>query len=145
MLVAKGFVEELVSRSSTDIEPSRLILILRDQEAGIQLIMDCIAKARTLSISVINQLHELLTRHQDTTNAADQFGNRINVPLEKGVFKSQPNNSRRPDGTVHEYCPPIHVGSEMSNLLTFLAGYEEEDPVITAAWVHHRFTQIHPY
>jgi len=32
-LVAHGFVEDLVSHSSTDIEPSRLIDILRDQEA----------------------------------------------------------------------------------------------------------------
>src|SRR6266487_2136968 len=39
-LIAHGFVEELVSRSSTDIEPSRLIDILRDQEAAIQLMID---------------------------------------------------------------------------------------------------------
>ena len=39
-LVAKGFAEELVSHSSTDIEPSRLIDILRDQEAAIQYVMD---------------------------------------------------------------------------------------------------------
>src|ERR1700693_1494640 len=41
-LVTQGFVEDLVSRSSTDIEPSRLIDILRDQEAAIQLVMDCV-------------------------------------------------------------------------------------------------------
>ena len=45
-LVANGFVEELVSRSSTDIEPSRLIDILRDQEAAIQLVIDCVARKR---------------------------------------------------------------------------------------------------
>jgi hypothetical protein len=38
-LIVHGFVEDLVSRSSTDIEPSRLIDILRDQEAAIQLVM----------------------------------------------------------------------------------------------------------
>ncbi len=42
-LVTHGFKEDLVSRSDTDIEPSRLIDILRDQEAAIQLVMDCVA------------------------------------------------------------------------------------------------------
>jgi len=144
-LVAKGFIEELVSRSSTDIEPSTLIDILRDQEAGIQLIMDCIADTRRLTVAVVNELHELLTRHQEFTTAVDQFGVRTKIPLEKGVFKSQPNNPRRPDGGIHEYCPPVHVASEMDNLLSWLANYEAEDPVIVAAWAHHRFTQIHPY
>lgn len=144
-LVAKGFIEELVSRSSTDIEPSALIDILRDQEAGIQLIMDCIADSRDLSVAVVNELHELLTRHQEFTTAVDQFGTRINIPLEKGVFKSKPNNPRRPDGSMHEYCPPVHVDLEMENLLSWLADYKDEDPVIVAAWAHHRFTQIHPY
>ena len=48
-LVAHGFAEELVSRSSTDIEPSRLINILRDQEAAVQLVMDCVGHSRQLT------------------------------------------------------------------------------------------------
>src|SRR5581483_11004962 len=50
-----------------------------------------------------------------------------------------------PDGSMHEYCPPIHVDSEVEKLLTWLASYTDEDPVIVASWFHHRFTQIHPY
>lgn len=144
-LVAKGFVEELVSRSSTDIEPSRLVDILRDQEAGIQLVLDCISNSRELTVSVVNELHELLTRHQDTTVGIDQFGKRMEIPLEKGTFKSQPNNPKRPDGSTHEYCPPVQVKSEMDNLLGWLSQYASHDPVIVASWFHHRFTQIHPY
>src|SRR5437763_6784719 len=56
-LVAHGFVEDLVSRSSTDMEPSRLIDILRDQEAAIQLMMDCVGGNRALSKGVIHELH----------------------------------------------------------------------------------------
>lgn len=144
-LIAHGFVEELVSRSSTDIEPSRLIDILRDQKAAIQLVIDCVAGKRPLTKSVIHELHAILTKHQETTNAIDQFGNRIEITLLKGRFKQLPNNPRRPDGTIHEYCPPIHVESEMDNLLSWFAGYSAEDPVVVAAWLHHRFTQIHPY
>lgn len=144
-LVAKGFAEELVSRSSTDIEPSRLIDILRDQEAAIQLVMDCIAKKRELTKGVIHELHAILTKHQDTTTAIDQFGKRIQIPLIKGRFKIHPNNPRRSDGSVHEYCPPVHVEAEMEHLLKLLAEYSDIDPVIVASWLHHRLAQIHPY
>ncbi len=144
-LVATGFVEELVSRSSTDIEPARLIGILRDQEAAIQLVVDCVAGKRALTKSVVHELHSILTRHQDTTTAIDQFGNRLEIPLLKGRFKEQPNNPRRADGSFHEYCPPVHVDSEMENLLRWLGEYAQDDPIIVSAWFHHRFTQIHPY
>lgn len=144
-LVAAGFREEIVSRSSTDIEPSRLIDILRDQEAAIQLVMDCVANNRQLTKSVIHELHSILTRHQDTTTAIDQFGNRREIPLLKGKFKEHANNPRREDGTVHEYCPPVHVDSEIDNLISWLSGYDLDDPIIVCAWFHHRFTQIHPY
>ena len=144
-LVASGFAEEFVSRASTDIEPSRLIDILRDQEAAIQLVMDCISGERLLSKTVIHELHAILTQHQDTTTAVDQFGKRFEIPLQKGRFKEQPNNPRRPDGAIHEYCPPVHVESEMDTLLAWLSEYINDDPVITASWFHHRFSQIHPY
>lgn len=144
-LVAHGFVEELISRSSTDIEPSRLVDILRDQEAAIQLVMDCISRNRPLSKAVIHELHVILTRHQEGTLAVDQLGNRREILLLKGKYKELPNNPRRPDGAVHEYCPPFQVESEMDNLLQWLGQYNDEDPVIVAAWFHHRFTEIHPY
>jgi hypothetical protein len=82
-LVAAGFREDIVLRSSTDIEPSRLIDILRDQEAAIQLVMDCVASNRQLTKSVIHELHSILTRHQDTTTAIEQFGNRREIPWSK--------------------------------------------------------------
>ena len=144
-LVAYGFAEDLISRSSTDVEPSRLIDMLRDQEAAIQLVMDCVARNRPVTKGFLHELHTILTRHQETTTAIDQFGNRLEIPLLRGQFKQQPNNPRRHDGTMHEYCPPIHVDAEVENLLCWLQEYDNEDPVIVAAWLHHRFTQIHPY
>ncbi len=144
-LVVQGFVEGLVARSSTDIEPSRLIDILRDQEAAIQLVMDCVAGNRPLTKGVVHELHAILTRHQETTTAIDQFGTRKEIPLLKGRFKELQNNPRRPDGSVHEYCPPVQIESEMDNLIGWLSKYSSEDPIIVSAWFHHRFTQIHPY
>jgi Fic family protein len=144
-LIAHGFAEELVTRSSTNIEPALLIDILRDQEAAIQLVMDCVGKARDFTKGLIHELHAILTRHQETTTAVDQFGRRLEIPLLRGKYKEQANNPRRPDGSMHEYCPPVHVDSEMTNLLKWLGTYNDEDPIIAASWLHHRFTQIHPY
>jgi len=144
-LVEAGFSADLVARSSTTIEPSHLIDILRDQEAAVLLVMDCIAQSRPLSKSVIHELHRILMAHQHFTTAKDQFGNRIDISLQKVVYKTQPNNPERPDGSIHGYCPPIHVESEMDTLLALLNRYDDRDPVIVAAWFHHRFAQIHPY
>jgi prophage maintenance system killer protein len=144
-LVAHGFAEELVTRSNTNIEPALLIDLLRDQEAAIQLVIDCVGRRRELTKGLIHELHAILTRHQETTTAVDQLGLRLEIPLLRGKYKEQPNNPRRPDGAIHEYCPPIHVDSEMTNLLEWVDSYSEEDPVILACWLHHRFTQIHPY
>jgi fido (protein-threonine AMPylation protein) len=144
-LVTHGFVEDLVSSSSTNIEPSRLIDILRDQEAAIQLVMDCVSQKRPLTKGLLHELHRILTKHQDTTAAVDQFGTRHEIPLQKGQFKSQPNNPKRLDGSMHEYCPPIHVDAEVEKLLGWLSAASDQDPIMLAAWFHHRFTQIHPY
>ena len=144
-LVSNGFAEELVARGSTDIEPSRLIDILRDHDAAIQLVMDCIKGNRVVSKGVIHDLHVTLTKQQATTFAVDQFGDPLEIPLLKGKYKIHPNNPKRPDGSVHEYCPPDHVDTEMEQLLHLLEQYRDDDPIIVTSWFHHRFTQIHPY
>ncbi len=56
-----------------------------------------------------------------------------------------PNNPRRPDGSTHEYCPPVHVEAEIEKLLKWVEEYKAGDPIIVSSWFHHRFTQIHPY
>ncbi|MBS1829552.1 MAG: Fic family protein [Acidobacteria bacterium] len=144
-LVAHGFKEDLISHESTNLEPAQLIDILRDQEAAVQLVMDCVARQRPLTKGVMHELHAILTRHQDFTSAIDPLGIRRDIPLLKGKFKEQPNNPKRPDGTIHHYSPPLQVESEVENLLAWLPQYAEVDPIIVAAWFHHRFTQIHPY
>lgn len=144
-LIAKGFIEELIQRESTNIEPSTLVDILRDQEAAIYLVQDLVSKARPFTRGVLFELHSILTRHQPTTVAVDQFGNRMEVPLRRGAFKEYPNNPKRPDESIHEYSPPEHVASEVDNLLKWLESYGDENPLLVSAWLHHRFTQIHPF
>jgi hypothetical protein len=77
----------------------------------------------------------------------DQFGCIVEVELLRGDWKRLPNNPMRPDGTIHPYAPPEHTSAEMDRLLELHAAHEELGvPVeVEAAWLHHRFTQIHPF
>lgn len=145
VLIERGFAEELVSRTSTDTEPAHLIQVLKDHENAAHLLMDCVKGQRLLTKGFIHELHTALTLHQETVTAYDQFGQRHEVPLHRGAYKEWANNPSRPDGLIHEFCPPLQVAPEMDRLLEMLAEYEAVDPVLTAAWLHHRFAQIHPY
>jgi prophage maintenance system killer protein/uncharacterized Zn finger protein (UPF0148 family) len=53
----------------------------------------------------------------------------------------------RPNGSIHEYAPPEQVTSEMDKLIAWHLEHQTQDvsPEIEAAWLHHRFTQIHPF
>lgn len=145
VLVQLGFVAELVERSSTNRDPAELVEILRDHKAAIDLVQDCVANSRPLTVGLINDLHSILTRHQEVVDGIDQFDRSVSFPLKHGAFKEVPNNPKRGDGSVHEYCPPIHVRSEMDQLIGWYNEYEDVNPILLAAWLHHRFSQIHPY
>src|SRR2546430_1960638 len=58
-LIAKGFIEELIQRESTNIEPSTLVDILRDQEAAIHLVQDLIAHSRPFTRGALLELHAI--------------------------------------------------------------------------------------
>lgn len=146
ILVAEGLKQGLLD-GATDRDPAEVIAILRDHQEAIEGVFDFVAHRRDLSTSYVKELHALLTRNQPTVTAIDQFGRSFQTELLHGDWKRQPNNPRRPDDTVHEYCPPEHVASEMDRLIEMHAQHcEVQVPSeIAAAWLHHRFTQIHPF
>jgi len=51
------------------------------------------------------------------------------------------------DNLIYEYSPPEHVAAEMDRLIAMHHAHTEArvPPEVEAAWLHHRFTQIHPY
>ena len=144
-IVEEGFDVDLVPRSSTDTEPARLIQILRSHEAAYGMLEDCVSGQRELTVGFIREIHHAFMLHQDTITAPDMFGDMREIPLLKGEYKKWPNNPSRSDGLIHQYCPPEQVASEMESLLRYLTEYDSLDPVLVSAWLHHRFTQIHPF
>ncbi|MDR3700606.1 MAG: hypothetical protein P4L56_13265 [Candidatus Sulfopaludibacter sp.] len=65
--------------------------------------------------SYIKGLHAGLLRHQDVTIAITPSGEKIEVPLESGVYKTLPNSPTIFDRAMHEYDPPEHFASEMDS------------------------------
>lgn len=147
LLIERGLDASLIGHADTDSDPQHVIGLIQDQKSAVELVFDYVRGDRPLSKSYLHELHQLFTRRQKTTTAVDQFGNEQEVPLESGVYKRFPNNPRRPDGSLHEYCPPEHVESEMDRLFSMHREHFQRGvpPEVEAAWLHHRFTEIHPY
>jgi hypothetical protein len=70
----------------------------------------------------------------------------VKIPLTKGTWKTQANYPVR-DGVTYTYCPPEQVASEMDRLVDMHADHVAASvpSEVQAAWLHHRFTQIHPF
>ena len=97
-----------------------------------------------LTVQKIQELHLRVTRDQRTVMGLNAEGRPVYLPMPHGVFKDRPNNPRRPDGRVHEYCPPDRVPQEMARLLSILSE-APEDPVVRAAWLHHGLSCVPPF
>ena len=94
-LIERGFDATLLPSSETDGGPQAVTNLLLDQRQAIDLVFDVVSQRRGLTVSFIKELHALLTRHQATTTAVDQFGRPMQLALLHGEFKQRPNNPTR--------------------------------------------------
>jgi Fic family protein len=120
--------------------------LINDHLDIVEGLFDVIKGEAPLTEHFIRGLQAQFTDHQDHVDAITEAGVRVRVALEKGKYKSLPNNPRRPDGETHFYCPPELTSEEMESLIRM---YRESEavypPEVKSAWLHHRFTQIHPF
>ena len=145
MLIERGIDAAHVSDNGGSQDPERVVAIIRDHERAIEGLFAFVKGERSLSPGYIKELHAQLTRNQETTTAINSLGALVEVELLKGAYKTQPNNPTRADGSTHEYCPPEHVAAEMERLVQMHLAHEHVSCEVEAAWLHHRFTQIHPF
>lgn len=152
----RGVTEQLIAegfegvRAAHAFEPGlsdqTLKGLLEDQHAAVELVFEAAAGRRRLSHHTMKSWHQLLTRHQEHAPGV-RDGRRVLIELRRGDYKVWPNNPRRPDGVVHEYCPPEQTRSEMDRLLEMHHGHADRGlpAEVEAAWLHHRFVRIHPF
>jgi len=145
-LIERGFQAELIGHGETNKPREYVIQLLRDQQDALEGVFDFVANRRALSVSYIKELHSALLRSQETTEAIDAFGRDIEIPLTRGDWKDRPNSPTR-NGTTFGYCPPEQVASEMDRLIEMHLQHDASGmpPEVEAAWLHHRFSQIHPF
>jgi len=146
-LIERGIDAALIPHEPTEKSPELVARIIQDHLDALDGMFDFIKGQRELTTGYIKELHASLLRHQATYTVIDQLGHEFDKPLEKGVYKILPNNPTRGDGSVHEYCPPDHVASEMDRMIDLHKEHASRGvpTEVQAAWLHHVFTQIHPF
>ena len=144
LLIDRGIDATLIPHGSGP-APEVAASMIRDHEAAIDFLFQRVKGERPLSTSFVKELHALLTQHQENVEGRDSLGQRTTAPLRHGDYKKRPNNPTRRDGRIHEYCPPEQVASEMDRLIEMHGKHRDVAPEVEAAWLHHRFVQIHPF
>ncbi len=145
-LIEQGFRAELLTHGSTNRPREFVLKLLADQKSALDGVFDFVKSERVLSTSWIKELHAVLLRSQDITEGVDSFGRDVEMPLIKGDWKRLPNSPVR-DGVLYAYCPPEQVASEMDRLVAMHVEHDARGvpTEVQAAWLHHRFAQIHPF
>ena len=145
-LIERGFQAALLEHGATDKDREFVLALLQDQQAALENLFAFVKQDRQLSTGYIRELHAMMTRSQATTIAHDPKGNRTEVELLHGEWKKHRNFPKR-DGIEYRYCPPEQTASEMERLVEVHQRHVEVGvpPEVEAAWLHHRFTQIHPF
>lgn len=145
-LIERGFQAELLSHGSTNKPRDYVIQLLNDQKDALDGVFDFVKGDRPLTTSYIKELHAALLRSQQFTDGIDSQGKPVEIPLLRGTWKSLANSPVR-EGVIFTYCPPEQVASEMDRLVEFHRIHDRDGvpSEVQAAWLHHRFTQIHPF
>ena len=152
----RGIAEQLITEGLDGVESSHTMEyvdrgtmkgLLRDQEETLEYVFELVKSDILLSHHTVRSLHAKITKHQESATGIDTLGRHTEIPLSKGQYKTRPNNPRRLDREIHPYCPPEQTHSEMTLLLDMHREHQKRNigMLSEAAWLHHRFVQIHPF
>ncbi len=144
MLVAEGLTREAVARAGGELSPG-VLPMLEAQMEGLEMVTEYVREGFPLTTSFIKEIHALIARAQPYYEATDSLRRPIRAKLNHGSFKTLPNNVKLSDGSLLEFAPPEQVDGEIERLVDWYNRMSDVHPVISAAWLHHRFVQIHPF
>lgn len=148
VLIQQGIESSVIAHRGglSQSEAEHVHALINDHLGIVEGLFGYIKGEEPLTEAFIRGLQAQFTEHQDYTEAITESGDLIRVTLQKGQYKTLPNNPRRPDGAVHAYCPPERTKEEMESLIQMYREAEgNHPPEVKSAWLHHRFTQIHPF
>ncbi len=125
--------------------PLKDYLEVRNHAEAIDGLQDIVARKRNLTEGLIKELHAVLLKGVEATEALGMGGQRIQKPVTPGQYKKRPNHVLTLSGKIHHYADPLHVRDEMERLLDWYHQAKEIHPVERGAIFHHRFVAIHPF
>lgn len=143
VMVVKGITRG-ANTADEEVTPG-VLQMLRAHKEGLEMVTELAREGHSLTVSFIKELHALITRPQPFSFVTDPTSRRVRAIMEHGRFKSFPNRVRRADGTVMDFAPPEQVDREIRRLIDLYEAMTDVHPVVAAAWLHHRFVQIHPF
>lgn len=114
LLIERGIDAALIPHGDGQ-HPASVAAMIQDHQAAVESVFRFVKDERPPSTSYVKEMHAVITRNQQWTDAADAQGRISQVKLIHGDYKVWPNNPSRPDGSVHQYCPPEHVAAEMDD------------------------------
>ena len=91
-LIKQGFEPEKIPQSGTVQDPDNLLVIRQDHMTALDAIYSEVRRGRSISLTAIRQLNQIIVSHQPTCRAMNQFGQRFDARLETGAFMRMPNN-----------------------------------------------------
>lgn len=146
-LIERGINAAYIPHDSTNKDPELVARIIQTHADVLEGLFAFVKGDRSLTTGYIKELHAALMRYHPTVKVFDQFDQPFDMELKRGEYKSLPNSPLTPSGGIHEFCPPEHVAAEMDRMVALHTEHMQRGlpPQISAAWLHHAFTQIHPF
>jgi hypothetical protein len=116
-LIERGIDSSYIPHDSTNGDPELVARIIRAHQDALEGLFAFVKGERSLTTGYVKELHAALSLHIASYKVFDPSGQPLFLELQKGAYKKLPNNPSRPDGRIHEFCPPEHVASEMDRLI----------------------------
>ncbi|MGH7496640.1 MAG: Fic family protein [bacterium] len=127
-------------------KPFKDFLDARNHAEAIDYLYQIIRDERPVTPGLMKEFNSLLLSGITHTEAINEMGQKVQKPATPGEYKRLPNHVLQPDGTIHRYTEPLHVPSEMEELLGWIEqALLHKHPVVVSSVAHHNFVRIHPF
>jgi Fic family protein len=127
-------------------KPFKDFLDAKNHLEAIDYLYEIVSSQRNISEGLIKELNALILSGISYTKAQDEKGNVVRKKATAGEYKKQPNHVLLPNGEIHRYVEPIHVQSQMEELVEWIEeSIETIHPIFVAAIVHYNLVRIHAF
>ena len=127
-------------------KPLKDYLDARNHADAIDFLYEVIHNDRSITEGLIKEINALLLKGIEYTVAVDLTGKKTKKKTTPGQYKKTPNTVIQLDGTIYEYTDPLHVATEMEELISWIdKNIDREHGLITGMVAHYNLVRIHPF